>query len=180
MNPSGYRTLMRLCSLHNYYAPVWLPETDEIMHPAQLSCIGCSLGVEFVAWGMISDMGYGVYGVGLALGVRLWNRSCWTQRLIQYRCGRLIPYRAAAPSSQSRAGFHLTERPRLYGGWVAHRAGAALPQDPCGKYALHMLPVGIQPTDDSFQDEYLTHEDNLTFPTSDLVVSTLTISLSWE
>ena len=24
---------MRLCTLHNYYAPVWLPETDEIMHP---------------------------------------------------------------------------------------------------------------------------------------------------
>ena len=23
---------MRLCTLHNYYAPVWLPETDEIMH----------------------------------------------------------------------------------------------------------------------------------------------------
>ena len=29
---------MRLCTLHNYYAPVWLPETDEIMHPAQLLC----------------------------------------------------------------------------------------------------------------------------------------------
>ena len=36
MHPYGYRKLMRLCTLHNYYAPVWLPETDEIMHPAQL------------------------------------------------------------------------------------------------------------------------------------------------
>ena len=27
---------MRLCTLHNYYAPAWLQETDEIMHPAQL------------------------------------------------------------------------------------------------------------------------------------------------
>ena len=32
----GYRKLMTLCTLHNYYAPVWLPESDEIMHPAQL------------------------------------------------------------------------------------------------------------------------------------------------
>ena len=38
MHPYGYRKLMRLCTLHNYYAPVWLPETDEIMHPAQLLC----------------------------------------------------------------------------------------------------------------------------------------------
>ena len=30
---------MRLCTLHNYYALVWLPESDEIMHPAQLLCI---------------------------------------------------------------------------------------------------------------------------------------------
>ena len=29
---------MRLCTLHNYYVPLWLPETDEIMHPAQLLC----------------------------------------------------------------------------------------------------------------------------------------------
>ena len=29
---------MRLCTLHNYYAPVWLPETVEIVHPAQLLC----------------------------------------------------------------------------------------------------------------------------------------------
>ena len=28
---------MRLCTLHNYYAPVWLPESDEIMHPALIS-----------------------------------------------------------------------------------------------------------------------------------------------
>ena len=38
MHPYGYRKLMRLCTLHNYYAPVWLPETDEIMHPAQILC----------------------------------------------------------------------------------------------------------------------------------------------
>ena len=36
MHPYGYRKLMRLCTLHNYYAPVWLPETDEIKHPAQI------------------------------------------------------------------------------------------------------------------------------------------------
>ena len=29
---------MRLCTLHHYYAAVWLPESDEIMHPAQLLC----------------------------------------------------------------------------------------------------------------------------------------------
>ena len=28
---------MRLCTLHNYYALVWLPETHEIMHPALIS-----------------------------------------------------------------------------------------------------------------------------------------------
>ena len=38
MHPYGYRKLMRLCTLHKYYAPVWLPETDEIMQPAQLLC----------------------------------------------------------------------------------------------------------------------------------------------
>ena len=27
---------MRLCTLHNYYAPVWLPETDEIMQPCTI------------------------------------------------------------------------------------------------------------------------------------------------
>ena len=35
---------MRLCTLHNYYAPVWLPETDEIMHPAQLLCTRMATG----------------------------------------------------------------------------------------------------------------------------------------
>ena len=25
---------MRLCTMHKYYAPVWLLESDEIMHPA--------------------------------------------------------------------------------------------------------------------------------------------------
>ena len=29
---------MRFCTMHNYYAPVWLPEADEMMHPAQLLC----------------------------------------------------------------------------------------------------------------------------------------------
>ena len=43
-NPYGYRKLMRLCTLHNYYAPVWLPETDVIMHPAQLLCTGMATG----------------------------------------------------------------------------------------------------------------------------------------
>ena len=38
MHPYGYRKLLRLCTLHKYYAPVWLRETDEIMHPAQLLC----------------------------------------------------------------------------------------------------------------------------------------------
>ena len=36
MHPYGYRK--RLCTLHNYYAPVRLSESDEIMHPAQLLC----------------------------------------------------------------------------------------------------------------------------------------------
>ena len=53
---------MRLCTLHNYYArvwlpetdeimhlhkyyaPVWLPETDEIMHPAQILCTRMATG----------------------------------------------------------------------------------------------------------------------------------------
>ena len=34
----GYRKVMRLCTLHNYYAPVSVPESDEIMHPAQVLC----------------------------------------------------------------------------------------------------------------------------------------------
>ena len=38
MDPYGYRKLMRLCTLHIYYAPVWLPKTDEIMHLAKLLC----------------------------------------------------------------------------------------------------------------------------------------------
>ena len=44
IHPYGYRKLMRLCTLHNYYAPVWLPETDEIMHPAQLLCTRMATG----------------------------------------------------------------------------------------------------------------------------------------
>ena len=44
MQPYGYQKLMRLCTLHNYYAPVWLPETDEIMHPAQLLCTRMATG----------------------------------------------------------------------------------------------------------------------------------------
>ena len=44
MQRYGYRKLMRLCSLHNYYAPVWLPETDEIMQPAQLVCTRMATG----------------------------------------------------------------------------------------------------------------------------------------
>ena len=44
MHPYGYRKLRRLCTLHNYYAPVWLPETDEIMHPAQLLCTRMATG----------------------------------------------------------------------------------------------------------------------------------------
>ena len=38
MHPYGYRKLIRLCTLHNYYVPAWLPETDDIMHPAQSVC----------------------------------------------------------------------------------------------------------------------------------------------
>ena len=44
MHPYGYWTLMRLCTLHNYYVPVWLPEADEIMHPAQLLCTRMATG----------------------------------------------------------------------------------------------------------------------------------------
>ena len=44
MHPYGYRKLMRLCTLHNYYAPVWLHESDEIMHPAQLLCTRMATG----------------------------------------------------------------------------------------------------------------------------------------
>ena len=29
---------MKLCTLHNYHAPGWLLETDEIMQNAQLLC----------------------------------------------------------------------------------------------------------------------------------------------
>ena len=36
MHPYGYHKLMRLCTLHNSYAPVWLPQTDEIMKLAQI------------------------------------------------------------------------------------------------------------------------------------------------
>ena len=31
-------------TLHNYYAPIWLLETDEIMHPAQLLCTCMATG----------------------------------------------------------------------------------------------------------------------------------------
>ena len=44
MHPYGYQKLMRLCTLHNYYAPVWLREADEIMHPAQLLCTRMATG----------------------------------------------------------------------------------------------------------------------------------------
>ena len=38
MHPYGYRKLMTLCTLHIYYEPLWVPESDEIMQPAQLLC----------------------------------------------------------------------------------------------------------------------------------------------
>ena len=44
MHPYGYQKLMTLCTLHNYYAPVWLPETDGIMRPAQLLCTRMATG----------------------------------------------------------------------------------------------------------------------------------------
>ena len=44
MHPYGYRQLMRFCTLHNGYAPVLLPETDEITHPAQLLCTRMATG----------------------------------------------------------------------------------------------------------------------------------------
>ena len=44
VHPYGYRKVMRLCTLHNDYAPVWLPESDEIMHPAQLLCTRMATG----------------------------------------------------------------------------------------------------------------------------------------
>ena len=44
MHPYGYRKLMKLCTLHNYYAPVWLPETNEIMSLAQLLCTRMATG----------------------------------------------------------------------------------------------------------------------------------------
>ena len=34
MHPYGYWKLMRLCTLHDDYARVYLEEPDEIMHPA--------------------------------------------------------------------------------------------------------------------------------------------------
>jgi hypothetical protein len=40
--PDGNWKLMRLFTLHNYYAPVWLPETDEIMHPRDAPNGGCA------------------------------------------------------------------------------------------------------------------------------------------
>ena len=44
MHPYGYRKVMRLCTWRNYYAFVWLPVTDEIMHPAQLLCSRMATG----------------------------------------------------------------------------------------------------------------------------------------
>ena len=38
MHPYGYWKLLRLCTLHNYYA------SDEIMHPAQLLCTRMATG----------------------------------------------------------------------------------------------------------------------------------------
>ena len=40
----GYQKLMRLCTLHSHCAPVWLPETDEIMYPAQPLCTRTATG----------------------------------------------------------------------------------------------------------------------------------------
>ena len=45
MHPHGYRKLMRLCTVHKNYAPVWLPQNDEIMHPEQLLCTRMATGI---------------------------------------------------------------------------------------------------------------------------------------
>ena len=44
MHPYGSRKLLRLCTVHNYCAPIWLPETDETMHLAQLLCTRMATG----------------------------------------------------------------------------------------------------------------------------------------
>ena len=36
MQPCGYQKLMRSCTLHNDYAPVWLAKTDEITLPSTM------------------------------------------------------------------------------------------------------------------------------------------------